>query len=54
MRWEGTGSRSDKPEAHVIAVQCPPSARGRYRLQLTVMPRGAAPVTTSRDLELVR
>ena len=54
MRWEGSVSGADEPEAHVIAVQFPPSARGRYRLQLTVMPRGASSVTTSRDLELVR
>lgn len=53
MRWQGVigGSARDH---RIIALYVPPSARGRYRLQLVVTPRGGAPVTSSRELELVR
>ena len=53
MRWQDVVG-SDARESRVIALRIPPSARGRYRLQVTVAPRGSAPVTATRELEIVR
>ena len=53
MRWQGIIG-ADARDARVITLQIPASARGRYRLQLSVTPRGGAAITSSRELEIVR
>ena len=40
--------------AHSLSLRLPASARGRLRVTLTIEPRGFAPQTTSREIEVVR
>lgn len=54
MRWQEVVGATGGRESRIIALQVPASARGRYRLQVTVTPHGGAPMTASRDLELLR
>lgn len=50
MRWQAVigGARE------LVTINVPASAGGRYLLQLTVAPRGAAAITASRELEIAR
>jgi hypothetical protein len=50
MRWQAVIDGT--PE--LVTINVPESASGRYLLQLTVAPRGAGPITASRELEIGR
>jgi hypothetical protein len=51
LRWQ---SMIQKPlESQSVALRLPIGARGRYRVVLTVEPSGVAPLTTSREIELI-
>lgn len=54
MRWQGTIGAPREKNGQLIGLQIPATARGRYRMQLTVIPAGGDPLTASRELELVR
>jgi hypothetical protein len=54
MRWQDNIAAAGAPGNRVIALNIPPSARGRYRMQLTIAPQGGTAVTASRELEIVR
>ena len=44
----------DSAEGQSVALRLPPRARGKYRVLLSVDRPGAPPLTTSREIELVR
>jgi hypothetical protein len=54
MRWQTVLGAPETRDGQIIALRIPPSARGRYRLQLTVTPRQGDAQTSSRELEIVR
>jgi hypothetical protein len=54
MRWQAVLGAPGARAGRIIALRIPPSARGRYRLQLTVTPHGGDALTASRELEIVR
>lgn len=51
LHWQATIHAS--PEGQSVTLRLPPSARGWYRVLLTIEPPGARPITTARDIELV-
>lgn len=54
MRSQAVMGAPGAGNGRIIALHIPSSARGRYRIQLTVTPRDGNAVTASREVEIVR
>ena len=54
MRWQGVIGAAGARDNRAIALNIPNSARGHYRIQLTVTPEDGSAITASRELEIVR
>ncbi|MGH7636820.1 MAG: hypothetical protein ACREOK_04140 [Gemmatimonadaceae bacterium] len=50
MRWQAVVEGSPQ----LVAIDVPASASGRYLMQLTITPRGAASISASREIEIAR
>jgi hypothetical protein len=54
MRSQGVMGAPGAGNGRIITLHIPSSARGRYRIQLTVTPPDGNAVTASREIEIVR
>ena len=52
LRWQAT-LREGAREGQHLTVRLPSTARGRYRVLLTVEPPGAPPVSAAREIEVI-
>lgn len=51
LRWQST-LRTER-DAQVLTLQLPRNARGRYRVLMTLEPPGGAPISATREIELL-